>query len=632
MKRKKNIIIALFSSLIIIGCVPLSCKLSDRISKFIETESEPKTSEMPRGNVPSAYLSTSGRALPGTETRVELDDGAAIVLPANSINQEVEAVIERNPEKINSLPPMDEGVIQISDFYNFEINNGELINGVDLVFPFDEGRIPDEDGILTVAIPTGDGWEYVPVTNEGGKVTYFTANLGDPIIAWHFVDTGDADKYRKMMEEDLTICDPYIQLDISPTSGEIGTEIQISGYVLPLRGNVPGWQERWGNLLNIKPAANIPVSITIGNSYINDNYGSLNLTTDKSGAFSGTYTTGEELGGVFITAKTQCDKWFGEIPVPSEGRIYFQTAPVKEKVQPTEGSQIEEVGEIPETAIPEGAVEVPNFVGQSMDEAIAWLIDNGFRYSWVDGRSIYDLGTIYDQAPDYGEYYVPNRTTVILFRTVEKIAITSTPTATITLTPTITLTNTPTLTITPKNTATNTTIPTKTNPPTKTITPVPPYPTHYADQNYNCRKGPGTAYEHVADIYKGTTSRVIGRSSNGWVAISIDVSYTNDKYCWIGGGSVSGDLSSVEYVVVPTPTYLPIYWTPVENFADTSPSRATVIGYLDCRDVASYKWATYTHASQSGGTIWMSHTSLFGYSGAFFFRNEGISYCGFNIQ
>ncbi len=192
---------------------------------------------------------------------------------------------------------------------------------------------------------------------------------------------------------------------------------------------------------------------------------------------------------------------------------------------------------------------------------------------------------------------------------------TPTPTFTLTFTPTIT----PTMTQTPK--------PTNTPPPTKTATQKVSYPTLYADRNYNCREGPDTLYEHVADILAGTTYRIIGVASNGWVAIAIDFSYTSAEYCWIGGGEVTGDLSTVQYVEAPEPKYLPIYWTTAEEFLDTNPNRATLIGHLDCRVVADYSWSV----SNANGGVYFCNSSLFGYSDAFFFKSHGESICGWDL-
>jgi len=198
-------------------------------------------------------------------------------------------------------------------------------------------------------------------------------------------------------------------------------------------------------------------------------------------------------------------------------------------------------------------------------------------------------------------------------------------TATYTPNPTATSTYTPkpskTPTETPRPTKTFTPKPTKTDTPkpTKTKTPVPQYPTHYADKNYNCREGPGSNYKHVADILKGETHRIIARASNGWVAISIDYSYTSQKYCWIGGGLVSGDLSTVEYYEVPTPALLPIY-----DFHSRS-----IIGYMSCYDASNYNYWTTELLPVDGGTlIYYSTVQLYGSNYAGFYWSHGYSICG----
>ncbi|MBT3314836.1 MAG: hypothetical protein HN390_09495, partial [Anaerolineae bacterium] len=150
------------------------------------------------------YISNSGTARVGEETRIELEDGAAIVVPSNAINEPVSITVERSPEKANSLPPLGDDVVQLGDFYNFEITEGEILGPVDLVLPFDEALIPDKQGILVFGYPTEDGWEYIPVEAQDDKVTLYTAQVGDPLIAWHFVDINNP--------ENLTVCDQKIPL------------------------------------------------------------------------------------------------------------------------------------------------------------------------------------------------------------------------------------------------------------------------------------------------------------------------------------------------------------------------------------------------------------------------------------
>ncbi len=154
--------------------------------------------------------------------------------------------------------------------------------------------------------------------------------------------------------------------------------------------------------------------------------------------------------------------------------------------------------------------------------------------------------------------------------------------------------------------------------PTKTKTPQPSYPTLYADQNYQCREGPGKAYSHVADIFQGTSYKVIWRASNGWYAIAIDFANTSHKHCWIGGGNVSGDLSQVPYYEVQQPSesngLVPIY----EMYQQKG---AAPLGYLSCTDIASRQWF------QLAG-IWMSSTKLFGSKNAYFEPYDSKHICG----
>ena len=380
------------------------------------------------GYKPAEYISTTGVTESGQETKIELDDGAAIIIPANATDTEVTVTVERNPEKSKSLSPLGDDVIQLGDFYNFDISGGTLIDGVDLVLPFDESRIPKKDGMLVIAIPSESGWEFVPVEAEGNKVTFYTSNIGDPLIAWHFVPIDGRIDLSYETKEELAVCDEHIQLAISPASGPIGTEIKITGQVLPVRKGIANWEENWDKLLKFKTAANVPVNLYFGSSYVGNGYGSKNIfdtitvSTNQDGSFETTYIIDHEGYGVHVTAKAQCDKWFGVMPVPSEGRVYFRLPqPLVEQQanpQPTEAPVVEQSTETP---IPAGAVLLPDFVGQSIDDAIDWLKTNGFKYTWIDGSSTYELGAVYNQAPAGGQYKVPHRTVVVLYRTVEKI-------------------------------------------------------------------------------------------------------------------------------------------------------------------------------------------------------------------
>lgn len=141
--------------------------------------------------------------------------------------------------------------------------------------------------------------------------------------------------------------------------------------------------------------------------------------------------------------------------------------------------------------------------------------------------------------------------------------------------------------------------PTNTAKPQPTRTPEPNYPTLYADQNYQCREGPGKTYKHVADIYAGTSYRIIGLSSNGWYKIAIDFSNTSHKDCWIGGGDAKGDLTTVEYYEAPT---LP---APVSNFSSVTVNKRKITIYLmDAKDVDGDR----VRLSVNGTTILSNYT------------------------
>jgi hypothetical protein len=107
--------------------------------------------------------------------------------------------------------------------------------------------------------------------------------------------------------------------------------------------------------------------------------------------------------------------WQGTVSTPP-----FATVPDasnNQSVLPTEPPPA-----ILQETIPPGAIQLPNFVGKPFDEAVAWLKQNGFKHMWVDGKSTYDVGVVYNQQPAAGKYKVPHRTTVVLYRTIEKSA------------------------------------------------------------------------------------------------------------------------------------------------------------------------------------------------------------------
>lgn len=162
---------------------------------------------------PADYTSTTGTASSAQETQISLDDGAAISVPETSVDGEVSVTIERNPDKAKSLPPLPKEVVQVGNFYNFQIEGGKLTGPVDLIIPFNASKLPKQDGFLVAMIPTDSGWDYIPVIASDNKVDLYTSELGDPLIAWHFscMDLLDPEceaKERERLEQNSTAMRP----------------------------------------------------------------------------------------------------------------------------------------------------------------------------------------------------------------------------------------------------------------------------------------------------------------------------------------------------------------------------------------------------------------------------------------
>lgn len=375
---------------------------------------------------PKEYISTTGVASPDTETKIELEDGAAIVIPASAIGSEVSIKVERNPEKANNLPPLDEGVVGVGDFYNFEID-GTLNGPVDLVLPFDPDSVPEnKEGVLVVAIPTENGWKYTPVVPDGNKVTLYTDEVGDPIIAWHFACIDKVDLNYEGQPEDpceeerakKLVCDPDISLQVIQN----GEQFEIVGSVVPVAKNF------FGSTVS-EPASNITVDLNL-NLRETGSGQRFSVQTDENGSFSYNLDSSQlKEGWNWVFAKAECDPWWGKLVVESNGYAEFKYTPAV--VQQPASTSIPQSTAIPtatvipapvETSIPSGAILLPDFVGQDIDNAIEWLKSNGFKYTWIDGSSTYDLGVVFKQAPSGGQYKVPHRTVVVLYRTIEQVA------------------------------------------------------------------------------------------------------------------------------------------------------------------------------------------------------------------
>jgi hypothetical protein len=369
----------------------------------------------------SEYISTTGSAQPGQETRIELEDGAAIVVPANSLREEVHITVERNPEKINDLPPTDDNAIQLGDFYNFEIE-GELTGPVDLVLPFDESRIPEENGVMIFARPNEDGWEYIPVIPDGNTVTLYTNNVGDPLVMWHFENEEIADKDRIQ----FNFCDPKITAYVLPEEGLATESFTVIGRVrLPGKKLIDKMSDAITSFILGKDTSEtvgrVPIEIIVNSNPLR----TIGGLSEPDGSFSFDINPEEDAlldiaeGLNHLEINAVCDAFLTDYKTTSTGNASFTVlAPIPGIIE------TEEVAEQPEPEpIPEGAVMLPYFVGKSFDEATDWLEKNGFGYTWVDGSSPYDVGFVFDQAPASGQYKVPHRTIVVLHRTNETVII-----------------------------------------------------------------------------------------------------------------------------------------------------------------------------------------------------------------
>jgi len=140
----------------------------------------------PKGLPTAEYQSVTGSVLPGESSRVEMDDGAAIVIPQAAYTEPLEVTIERNPPKAETLADPGDEFVPLGDFYEFSVAGGAVTGDVEITLPFDPARIPDGDGALVVAFPGPDGWEFVPAVANGNTITIRTEKYADPVIAWHF--------------------------------------------------------------------------------------------------------------------------------------------------------------------------------------------------------------------------------------------------------------------------------------------------------------------------------------------------------------------------------------------------------------------------------------------------------------
>ena len=119
--------------------------------------------------------------------------------------------------------------------------------------------------------------------------------------------------------------------------------------------------------------------------------------------------------------------------------------------------------------------------------------------------------------------------------------------------------------------------PTRTEPAPATLPTLGPA-TLTLDKNYFCNHGPGRNYLDIVDYPTGTVLPIIGTNGAGWWLVHIDDHRTHHTECWIGGGIVSGDISSLP--IVAAGLFVPVH--DGTNWSD--------IVYLDCEHLERYTW------------------------------------------
>lgn len=397
----------------------------------------------------ASYETANITALPNKDTILELNDGAKVIVPAGAASEEVEIVLERNPDKAKNMPALGEYTVPVSSFYNIEPKGEGLVGPVEVQLPVDRTLIPEGmDGELVALFPDGKGgWRSESVDEVNGKAVVYTDDLGDPIIAWHFYprnvdqveklpptaadilksnckkkwwiseDTCVAQEFKKIVDDYLAntpLCDKRITLSVIPADGgeaKGGSQFDIVGR---LRKN-PIDPELLGAPANV--ILNLPVEISVNYRDIRETQKTFQVNTDIEGRFQLTLDasspdSGLKEGWNWIFASATCPAGNNYAETVSKGYAEF-------KLQP----QIEEAEEPAPTAEPtqppEGSVAIPDVTGLSLDEAIAKLGALGFRTTWIDGKSSLELGRIYQQKPTSGEYFVPHRTTVVVYRTIQ---------------------------------------------------------------------------------------------------------------------------------------------------------------------------------------------------------------------
>jgi hypothetical protein len=275
--------------------------------------------------------SVSGIAHPGIDFSLSLDDGASINISGDSIIEESEIIIERNPKKSKSLPSPGDHVVQLSDIYDFQVN-GLLIGPFELTIPFDKSKISSPDGILVAGFPSRWDWSYLPVNSNTDEVVFETFYLWDPVVVSFFPDVGDQVDMSYDLHNPLTVCDPQIQIEA--VKKDIGTSV--IGRVKPIDAGYEGIDTFHSQ--DPRPPSNIEVSVSL--SFVlrpdsNDgrwppgggHTGFIN--TDEDGSFSTIFTNDDLYSDSIniVSAEAVCDDWFGIMPVISRGQVEVIPAP-----------------------------------------------------------------------------------------------------------------------------------------------------------------------------------------------------------------------------------------------------------------------------------------------------------------
>ncbi|GAB4475584.1 MAG: hypothetical protein Kow0088_12550 [Anaerolineales bacterium] len=125
------------------------------------------------------------------------------------------------------------------------------------------------------------------------------------------------------------------------------------------------------------------------------------------------------------------------------------------------------------------------------------------------------------------------------------------------------------------------------------FTPTPTQPTITANQNTNCRNGPGPIYERVGSLLIGQTAIVYGRnSSSTWWYIENPT--RPGSYCWVWGGSTTVSGATAE---------LPVYTPPPPPATATTTAPASGVAF-ELSYVGKHKcsgdWYAYFRIKNNG--------------------------------